>query len=120
MRIDIHTHFQCLDFVKHLQGRSKLPKSLLDGGNYIIQCAAGLVVPSLPKIIDMEEKLRDMEDMKIDVAVLRIGFVDGQRSIREVDRCIKKLGFKGIQVFSNISNKLLDSPEFVPVLKHIG
>jgi predicted TIM-barrel fold metal-dependent hydrolase len=162
MRIDVHTHVQCLDFVKHLEGRSTLPKSLLDGGNYTIQCAAGLVVPSLPKIIDMEEKLRDMEDMKIDVAVLShgipfgpdvlggeeadewakrindnlariidrypgkfvgfgsIGFGDCQRSIREVDRCIKKLGFKGIQVFSNISNKLLDSPEFVPVLKHIG
>ena len=162
MRIDVHTHFQCLDFVKHLQGRSTLPKSLLDGGNYIIQCATGLTVPALPKILDMEEKLRDMEDMKIDVAVLShgipfgpdvldnqeadewakrindnlaeimdrypgkfigfgsLGWGDCQRSIAEADRCINKLGFKGIQVFSNISNKLLDSSEFVPVLKHIG
>ena len=162
MRIDVHTHFQCLDFVKYLQGRSTLPKILLDGGNYIIQCTAGLAVPSLPKIIDMEEKLRDMEEMKIDVAALShgipfgpdvldgeeadewakrindnlagiidrypgrfigfgsIGFGDCQQSIAEADRCIEKLGFKGIQVFSNISNKLLDSSEFVPVLKHIG
>ena len=30
------------------------------------------------------------------------------------------LGFKGIQVFSNVSNQLLDSAEFAPVLKHIG
>ena len=162
MRIDFHTHFQCLDFVKHLQGRRTLPKSLLDGGNYIIQCAAGLTVPAIPKVIDMEEKLRDMEEMKIDVAVLShgipfgpdvlggqaadnwakhindnlaeiidrypakfvgfgsIGFGDCHQSIAEVDRCIKKLGFKGIQVFSNVSNKLLDSSEFAPVLKHIG
>ena len=162
MRIDVHTHFQCLDFVKHLQGRSRLPKSLLDGENYIIQCAAGLTVPSLPKTLDMQEKLRDMEDRKIDIAVLShgipfgpdvldsretdewaerindnlaeiidrypgkfvgfgsIGFGGCQRSIREVDRCINKLGFKGIQVFSNIANKLLDSSEFVPVLKHIA
>ena len=162
MRIDVHTHFQCLEFVKHLQGRSMLPKSLLDGGNYIIQCAAGLTVPAIPKVIDMEEKLRDMEEMKIDVAVLShgipfgpdvldgqeaddwakrindnlaeiidrypgkfvgfgsIGFGDCQQSIAEVDHCIKKLGFKGIQVFSNVSNKLLDSSEFAPVLKHIG
>ena len=49
-----------------------------------------------------------------------IGFGDAQHSIAEVDRCIKQLGFKGIQLFSNISNKLLDSPEFLPVLKHIG
>ena len=162
MRIDVHTHFQCLDFVKHLHGRSMLPKSLLDGGNYIIQCAAGLTVPAIPKLINMEEKLRDMEQMKIDVAVLShgipfgpdvldgqeaddwakrindnlaeiidrypgkfvgfgsIGFGDCQQSIAEVDRCIKKLGFKGIQVFSNVCNKLLDSSEFAPVLKHIG
>jgi len=162
MRIDVHTHFQCLDFVKHLQGRSTLPKSVLDGGTYIIQCAPGLSVPAPPKIIDMEKKLGDMEDMKIDVAVLShgipfgpdvlssqeadewatrinddlariiaaypgkfvglgsIGFGDCQRSIVEVDRCVRQLGFRGFQVFSNISNKLLDSPEFIPVLRHIG
>lgn len=162
MRIDVHTHFQCLDFVRHLQGRTRMPRSFIEGGNYVIQCAAGLTVPSLPKIIDMEEKLRDMDEMKIDVAVLShgipfgpdvldaaeadewaprindnlaaiidrypgkfvgfgsIGFGDRQRSKAEVDRCIKKLGFKGIQVFSNIAGKLLDSPEFAPVLKHIG
>jgi predicted TIM-barrel fold metal-dependent hydrolase len=162
MRIDIHTHFQCLDFVKHLQGRSTLPRSVLDGGTYIIQCAPGLNVPAVPKSIDMEKKLRDMEDMQIDVAALShgipfgpdvlsrreadewaerinddlariidrypgkfvglgsIGFGDCQRSIREVDRCIKQLGFRGLQVFSNVCNKLLDSSDFIPVLKHIG
>jgi predicted TIM-barrel fold metal-dependent hydrolase len=113
-------------------------------------------------MIDIEKKLRDMEDLKIDVAVLShgvpfgpdvltgqeaedwakrindnlaeiidrhpgkfvgfgsIGFGDCQQSIAEVDRCVKKLGFKGIQVFSNVSNKLLDSAEFAPILKHIG
>jgi predicted TIM-barrel fold metal-dependent hydrolase len=162
MRIDIHTHFQCLDFVKHLGGRSSLPKSVLDGGAYIVQCAVGLNVPSLPKIVDIEEKLRDMEDMEVEVAVLShgipfgpdvlggeeadewaarinddlariisghpgkfvglgsIGFGDCRRSIAEVDRCIKQLGFKGFQVFSNISNNILDSSAVTAVLKHIG
>ena len=162
MRVDVHTHFQCLDFIKHLHGPGNLPRSLLDGGTYIVQCAAGLNIPAFPKMIDIEKKLRDMEDMKIDVAVLShgvpfgpdvlagqeaedwakrindnlaeiidrhpgkfvgfgsIGFGDCQQSIAEVDRCVKELGFKGIQVFSNISNKLLDSAEFTPVLKHIG
>jgi len=162
MRIDIHTHFQCLDFVKYLQGRSTLPKSVLDGGTYIIQCAPGLNVPALPKMIDMDKKLRDMEDTKIGIAVLShglpfgpdvlngreadewaerinddlariidrypgkfvglgsIGFGDCQRSIAEVDRCVRQLGFRGFQVFSNISTKALDSSEFIPVLKHIG
>ena len=54
MRIDIHTHFQCLDFVKHLGGRSRLPKTVLDGGTYVIECAAGLKIPAFPKMIDME------------------------------------------------------------------
>jgi predicted TIM-barrel fold metal-dependent hydrolase len=139
-----------------------LPKGVLDGGTYVVQCAVGLNVPALPKMIDIEKKLRDMEDMKIDVAVLShgfpfgadvlggreadywaqrindhlagiidrypgkfvgfgsIGFGDCQQSIAEVDRCIKKLGFKGFQVFSNIGNKVLDSSEFMPILKHIG
>ena len=158
MRIDVHTHFQCLDFIKHLEGRRNLPKGVLDGGTYVVQCAVGLNVPALPKMIDIEKKLRDMEDMKIDVAVLShgfpfgadvlggreadywaqrindhlagiidrypgnfvgfgsIGFGDCQQSIAEVDRCIKKLGFKGLQVFSNIGNKVLDSSEFMPIL----
>ena len=162
MRVDVHTHFQCLDFIKHLHGRGNLPRSLLEGGTYVVQCAAGLNIPAFPKMIDIEKKLRDMEDLKIDVAVLShgvpfgpdvltgqeaedwakrindnlaeiidrhpgkfvgfgsIGFGDCQQSIAEVDRCVKKLGFKGIQVFSNVSNKLLDSAEFAPVLKHIG
>jgi len=162
VRIDIHTHFQCLDFLKHLYGRSNLPRSVLDGGTYIVQCATGLDVPALPKIIDIEKKLRDMEDTKINVAALShgipfgpevlggweadqwamrinddlariitdypgkfvalgsVGFGDLQRSIVEVDRCVDQLGFSGFQIFSNISNRLLDSPEFAAVLKHIA
>ena len=162
MRIDIHTHFQCLDFLKYLQGRSNFPKGVLDGGTYVIQCATGLDLPALPKIIDMEQKLRDMEDMKVNVAALShgvpfgpevlggreadewamrindnlariiadypdkfvalgsIGFGDPQRSIAEVNRCAGQLGFSGFQIFSNISNRLLDSPEFMVVLKHIA
>lgn len=162
MRIDVHTHFQSLDFIKHLLGRSSMPRSVRDGGTYIIQCASGLNVPALPKIIDMEEKLRDMEDMKIDIAALShgipfgpdllggreadewairinddlariiarypgkfvafgsLGFGDPQRSTAEVDRCARQLGFSGFQIFSNIANRFLDSPEFLAVLKHIA
>jgi predicted TIM-barrel fold metal-dependent hydrolase len=139
-----------------------LPKTVLDGGTYVVQCASGLDLPALPKIIDMEQKLRDMEDMKVNVAALShgipfgpevlggreadewamrindnlariiadypdkfvalgsIGFGDTQRSIAEVERCVNQLGFSGFQIFSNISNKLLDSPEFLALLKHIA
>jgi aminocarboxymuconate-semialdehyde decarboxylase len=37
-----------------------------------------------------------------------------------VDRCIKQLGFRGIQIFSNIRNRPLDSPKFRPVFRHIA
>jgi hypothetical protein len=32
MRVDVHTYFQCLDFIKHLEGRSNLPKTILNRG----------------------------------------------------------------------------------------
>jgi predicted TIM-barrel fold metal-dependent hydrolase len=162
MRIDFHTHFQCLDFVKHLHSRSALPRSVRDGGTYIVQCGAGLNVPSMPKMIDMDEKLRDMERMQIDCATLShglpfgsevlgsreadewasrinddlariistypgkfiglgsIGFGDPARSIAEVNRCIRQLGFCGFQVFSNVADRSLDSGDVIPVLKHIA
>jgi aminocarboxymuconate-semialdehyde decarboxylase len=49
-----------------------------------------------------------------------IGFGGRRRSIAEVDRCVRELGFRGFQVFSNISGRRLDSPEVIPVLKHIA
>jgi predicted TIM-barrel fold metal-dependent hydrolase len=161
-RIDIHTHFHCLDFVKHLQGRSTLPRTLLERGSYVIECAHGLSIPSLPTLVDMEEKLRDMDQMYIDVAVLShglplgpdvldaqeadewamrinddlariiqtypgkflglgsIGFGNVQRSLAEIDRCINTLGLHGFQIFSNIAHKMLNTPEFLPVFKHIA
>jgi predicted TIM-barrel fold metal-dependent hydrolase len=162
MRIDTHTHFQSLAYIKHLHDRSALPSAALDGGNYVIHCGAGVNVPALPRMLDMSEKLRNMDASGIDIAVLShgiplgpdalggseaddwaacinddlakivachadrfvglgtIGFGDIERSITEVDRCIGQLGFKGMQVFSNVGGKPLDSPQVLPVLKHIG
>src|SRR5262249_23031475 len=72
-RIDIHTHFQCLDFVKHLLGRNAFPRAVLDGGTYAVECTAGFRVPALPNIIDMDAKLLDLEAMDITVSVLSHG-----------------------------------------------
>jgi len=49
-----------------------------------------------------------------------IGFGNPQRAVAEVDRCITQLGFKGLQIFSNIAGKMLDSAEHRPVFQHIG
>lgn len=73
MRIDVHTHFLCLDFVKHMQGRSALPRTVLEGGAYFVNCGQGLNLPTVPKIVEVDEKLRDMEAMQVDVSVLSHG-----------------------------------------------
>jgi predicted TIM-barrel fold metal-dependent hydrolase len=49
-----------------------------------------------------------------------IGFGDLERSIAEVDRCIHELGFKGMQMFSNIHGRPLDSPDVLTVVRHLG
>jgi predicted TIM-barrel fold metal-dependent hydrolase len=162
MRIDIHSHFQSIAYVKHLRGRGELPRSVLDAGMYVIQCAAGVSVPALPSMLDMEQKLADMDVLGVDLALLShgiplgpdalggqeaddwacrinddlarivadhpgrfaglgtLGFGNTERSISEVNRCIHELGFKGMQIFSNVAGQSVDSPKVLPVLKHIG
>lgn len=160
-RIDVHTHFLSLPFVKHLQGRSAYPRTVVEGGVYVIDCAHGWRLPTVPNIVDMDVKLTDMDTIGVDVSVLshgipgpevldpeeaddwasrinddlariiamhpgrflgfgNIGFGDPQRSVAEVDRCINELGFRGIQLFSNIGNRTLDQPEFRPVFARIA
>ena len=48
-----------------------------------------------------------------------LGWGSAERTIAEIDRCIKQLGFKGVYLFSNINQKTLDSKECWPVYKHI-
>ena len=41
MHLDIHSHFLCLDFIKHLNGRDAFPRSVEAGGTWFIDCAPG-------------------------------------------------------------------------------
>ena len=161
MRIDVHTHLVYLDFIQHLHGRSSLPNAVKNGGTYVVSCSPGFRAERPPHHFDVEVKLKDMEEMGVELSVLShgipgpellepaaaddwaarindhlagvverypdkfiawgsIGFGSPERSITEVDRCIHQLGFKGIQLFSNIRQTALDSAEFVPVYKHIA
>jgi len=109
VRIDIHTHFQCLDFLKYLQGRSNFPKGVLDGGTYVIQCATGLDLPALPKIIDMEQKLRDMEDMKVNVAALSHGIPFGPEVLggREADEWAMRINDNLARIIADYPDKFV-------------
>jgi len=73
MRIDVHSHFQSVEFVRHLVGRTGLPRAIQEGGTYIVDCGAGLRVPSVPEIIDVEAKLDAMDRLRVDVSVLSHG-----------------------------------------------
>ena len=118
-------------------------------------------VVSPPGHMEIDAKLKSMDDMGLDVAVLThgipgpellggdeaddwasrindflaatveqypdkfvamgsIGFGTPERSIAEVNRCVNELGFKGFQLFSNTNQKVLDSPEFMPVYRRIA
>ena len=40
---------------------------------------------------------------------------DVDAALREIDRAIAQLGFRGIEVFTDINGKPLDAPEFLPI-----
>jgi predicted TIM-barrel fold metal-dependent hydrolase len=73
MRVDVHSHFQSVEFVRHLVGSTRLPCAIREGGTYIVDCGAGLRVPSLPELVDVEAKLDAMDRLRVDVSVLSHG-----------------------------------------------
>jgi predicted TIM-barrel fold metal-dependent hydrolase len=48
-------------------------------------------------------------------AVTCLPMNDVDEAIKEAERAVKTLGFQGIQVFTNVMGKPLDSPEFMPL-----
>jgi aminocarboxymuconate-semialdehyde decarboxylase len=42
---------------------------------------------------------------------------DVDATLREIDRAIDQLGFRGIEVFTDINGKALDAPEFLPIFE---
>ena len=73
MRIDVHTHLISLDFIRHMVGRSNLPNGYWDGGNYVVHCTNNFDLPVEPLYYTIEDKLRDMDRMKVDVSLLTHG-----------------------------------------------
>lgn len=52
------------------------------------------------------------------VACLPMNDIDA--SIKEADRAVMELGLKGIQIFTNVMGKPLDSPEFMPLYEKMA
>ena len=55
------------------------------------------------------------KDSRFVAAVASLPMNDVDAALREAERAFKDLKFKGIQVFSSINGKPLDSPEFLPL-----
>ncbi len=49
-----------------------------------------------------------------------LGFGDIDTSLAELDRCIDTLGFRGLQLYSNLGGKPLDDPRFRPVFARMA
>jgi hypothetical protein len=98
MRVDAHTYFQSLDVIKHLRDRSTLPRTLLVGCAYLVQCAAGHQAPMVPKRVDMDEKLRDMDELQTDLSVLSHGLPVGLDTLggEEADEWGMRLGVRDV------------------------
>lgn len=73
MHLDIHSHFLSMDFVMHMIGRSELPTTVLEGGEYSIECGGELRFDASARIVDMDTKLKDLEAMGVDLSVLSHG-----------------------------------------------
>jgi predicted TIM-barrel fold metal-dependent hydrolase len=52
------------------------------------------------------------------MASLGYGTIDG--SLKELDRCVSQLKFRGLQMFSNIKGKALDDPELRPIFARMA
>ena len=79
MRIDIHSHFQCLDFVKHLVGRTGLRglSSMEEPTSSSVR--RGSTFPPFPGSSTWKRSF----DMKIDIAVLSHGIPFGRWADRK-------------------------------------
>ncbi len=42
---------------------------------------------------------------------------DVDAALREADRAIQELGFRGVEIFTDICGKPVDAPEFMPLLR---
>lgn len=73
MRIDVHSHLIYLPYLEHLTGRTSLPQGVFRGGTYFVSCTGGYQHASLSSHADVDQKLRNMEDLGIAVSVLSHG-----------------------------------------------
>jgi aminocarboxymuconate-semialdehyde decarboxylase len=92
-RIDIHTHYLASSLVRALERRTELPRISDGPTGPQIEYGKGNIHPVLPAMGDVELRLREMDEQRIDVAILSINIPgvdwfpvsDGPSVAREVN-----------------------------------
>ena len=70
--IDVHTHYLASQLVRALERRTELPRISEGGSGRQIEYGQGNIHPVLPAMGNVELRLREMDEQRIDVAVLSI------------------------------------------------
>ena len=73
MRIDVHSHLVYLPYLEYLTGRNSLPDGVLRDGTYFVSCTGGYLHASPIMHADVDQKLRDMDDLGIGMSILSHG-----------------------------------------------
>ena len=112
---DLDIRFRIMD---HYDGYAQI---LNIAGPPVEDVADPTVAAELAKIAndDLAELVYKYPDRFL-AAVACIPMNNIDAALAEIDRTITKLGFRGIQITSNIMDKPVDSPEFDPIFKRMN
>jgi predicted TIM-barrel fold metal-dependent hydrolase len=113
--VDLDLRFKTMDKFEGL-------KNVLTLGSPAIETAVSPKdAVELAKIAndEMAELVRKYPDRFV-AAIASLPMSDVDASLREIDRAIKDLNMKGIQIFNSVNGKALDRPEFLPLFEKMA
>jgi predicted TIM-barrel fold metal-dependent hydrolase len=80
------------------------------------------VLPDVQKAMDLTRMANDeMAEVvfkypdRFPAAIAAVCLTDPEGSYKELERTILELKFKGVQIYTDLNGKPLDSPEFMPI-----
>jgi predicted TIM-barrel fold metal-dependent hydrolase len=117
--IDVHTHYLASTLVAALERRTELPRISENPEGRQIEYGKGNIHPVLPNMGDVELRLRDMDEQKIDVALLSINIpgvdwfpiADGPAVARDVNDELADVVTAHPDRFAALATLPLQAPE---------
>jgi len=108
-----------LDARLRLMERHPTYQQILTLSNPPIEMIAGPAeAPELARLAnDGMAKIRDSHPIKFPAFVASLPMNNVPAALEELDRAIRILGARGVQVFTNVNGRPLDDPEFLPIFE---